>query len=124
MFKTLPDEALELEWRLFKQVQLSEDLIPAKYRELIGVAAGAVLNDRYCVAAHREFARACGATEEEIEYAQRLAKGVAGWGTYLSGSEISVETVLAEIRQICDFMLSGQITARSGGIERAGASTH
>lgn len=124
MFKTLPDETLELEWGLFKQVQLSEDLIPAKYRELIGLAAGAVLNDRYCVAAHREFARACGATEEEIEYVQRLAKGVAGWGTYLSGSEISVESVQGEIRQICDFIQSGQMAGRSSGMERAGLSTH
>lgn len=123
MFKTLPDETLELEWRLFKQVELSDDLIPAKYRELIGLAAGAVLNDRYCVEAHRELARACGATEEEIEYTQRLAKGVAGWGTYLSGSEISVETVQGEIRQICNFIQSG-MAGRSGGGERAGVSTH
>lgn len=124
MFKTLPDEALELEWGLFKQVQLSDDLIPAKYRELIGLAAGAVLNDRYCVAAHRELARACGATEEEIEYCQRLAKGVAGWGTYLSGSEISVETVSSEIHQICDFIKSGEMAGRAGGVKRPGVSTH
>lgn len=124
MFRTLPDETLELEWGLFKQVQLSEDIIPAKYRELIGLAAGAVLNDRYCVAAHRELAGACGASAEEIECALRLAKGVAGWGTYLSGSDIGVETVQGEIRQICNFMRSGRMAGRVGGVERAGVSTH
>lgn len=124
MFKTLPDEMLELEWGLFKQVELSDGPIPAKYRELIGLAAGAALKDQYCVAAHRELARACGASEAEVECTQRLVKGVAGWGAYLSGSDISVETVREEIRQICSFMRSGHSAGQSGGVGRAGMSTH
>ncbi len=35
MFKAIPDSSLELEWKLFKQVQLAEGPIPNKYRELI-----------------------------------------------------------------------------------------
>ena len=35
MFKALPDSSLELEWELFKKVQIEETAIPNKYRELI-----------------------------------------------------------------------------------------
>jgi AhpD family alkylhydroperoxidase len=125
MFKTLPEEALEFEWRLFKQVQVNEEVIPAKYRELIGLAAGAALGDKYCVVAHRELAKACGATDEEIEGAIRLAKGVAGWGTYMTGLDFSLETLRTEIGQVCDFIRSGEL-ARGGKVaaERAGVPTH
>src|SRR5512143_18114 len=34
-FKEVPDSSLELEWKLFKKVQLDEGPIPNKYRELI-----------------------------------------------------------------------------------------
>jgi hypothetical protein len=36
MFKSIPDSSLELEWKLFKKVQLEEGPIPNKYRELMG----------------------------------------------------------------------------------------
>lgn len=37
-FKEIPDDTLELEWRLFKRIQLEAGPIPNKYRELIGIA--------------------------------------------------------------------------------------
>jgi AhpD family alkylhydroperoxidase len=123
MFKTLPDQTLELEWGLFKQVQMNDDVIPAKYRELIGVAAGAALGDEYCVVAHRELAKAFGASAEELEVALGLAKGVAGWRTYLTGSGIGLETLRSEIGQVCDFIRS---SGAIGGERQApqGVSTH
>ena len=41
-FKTIPDSSLELEWELFKRVELDESPIPNKYRELIGLAIAGV----------------------------------------------------------------------------------
>ena len=124
MFKALPSGTLEQEWGLFKQVELMEEPIPAKYRELIGLAVGSALGNKFCVAAHRELAQTCGATDAEIEGAVRLAKGVAGWGTYLAGSGISLETMRGEITQICTFIRSGHSASGSQAAERAGVSTH
>lgn len=41
-FKEIPDASLELEWKLFRQVQFDEGAIPNKYRELIGLGISAV----------------------------------------------------------------------------------
>lgn len=124
MFKAVPDTTLELEWGLFKGVQLSDETIPAKYRELIGLAAGAVLGDRYCVVAHRELAKACGASDDEIECAIGLAKGVAGWGSYLNGLDLDIEAFRSEVAQACDFVRSQAGVAVGEGAGRAGMATH
>lgn len=44
--KLVPDETLELEWRLMKAVHFEEGPIPNKYRELIGIGLSRVTNCR------------------------------------------------------------------------------
>ncbi len=46
-FKEIPDTSLELEWKLFRQVQFEEGAIPNKYRELIGLGISAVTKCSY-----------------------------------------------------------------------------
>jgi len=121
LFKAVPDDTLELEWNLFKKVELRDEVIPDKYRELMGLAAGAVLGSRFCVAAHRELAKACGATDEEIEGAVRIAKGVAGWSTYMTGLDLDMNTFRDEIGQICSYVRSVQGKPMPG--ETAGRPT-
>lgn len=41
-FKEIPHASLELEWKLFRQIQFDEGAIPNKYRELIGLGISAV----------------------------------------------------------------------------------
>ena len=65
-FKMIPDSTLELEWELFKKVQLDESPIPNKYRELIGLAIAGVTKCRYCAFYHTEIARLFGASEDAI----------------------------------------------------------
>ncbi|MBI2235734.1 MAG: carboxymuconolactone decarboxylase family protein [Magnetospirillum sp.] len=117
VFKAMPDDELELEWKLFQRVQLDDQTLPAKYRELIGLAAASAVGDPYCMVAHRELAKLFGAADEELERAVAIAKSVAGFGAYLTGCDISLETMRQEIGQICDFVR----TAR-GSVE-AGAQT-
>ncbi len=124
MFKAVPSDTLELEWNLFKRVQLNEETLPAKYRELVGLAAGAALGDPYCVLAHRELAKVCGATEEEIECAIRLAKGVAGWGTYMRGLDLSIEDFRGEIGQVCNFVRTTQVGGVGLEAPAAGVAKH
>ncbi|UCG55597.1 MAG: carboxymuconolactone decarboxylase family protein [Phycisphaerales bacterium] len=102
MFKELPDSSLELEWQLFKRVQLEEGPIPNKYRELIGVAISAVTKCRYCAFFHTELAKLNGATDEEIEDAVHYAKSSAGWSTYVNGLQLDFDQFKSEVLQACE----------------------
>jgi AhpD family alkylhydroperoxidase len=112
MFKSIPDSSLELEWRLFKKVQLEEGSIPNKYRELIGVAISAVTKCRYCALFHTEIAKLNGATEAEIEDAVHYAKSSAGWSTYINGLQLDFEKFKAEVMQACQHVRSTQTSKK------------
>jgi AhpD family alkylhydroperoxidase len=106
MFKSVPDSSLELEWKLFKRVQLEEGPIPNKYRELIGVAISAISKCRYCSFFHTELAKLNGASDAEIEDALHYAKSSAGWSTYVNGLQIDFETFKDEVNRACEHVRS------------------
>lgn len=108
MFKAVPDSSLELEWKLFKQVQFSEGAIPNKYRELIGVAISAITKCKYCSLFHTEIAKLNGATEAEIEDAVHFAKSSAGWSAYVNGLQMDYDQFRDEILQACEHVRSTQ----------------
>ena len=107
-FKMIPDSTLELEWELFKKIELDETPIPNKYRELIGVAIAGVTKCRYCAFYHTEVARLFGASEEEIEDAMHYAKTVAGWSTYVNGLQIDFEQFKDEVLRVCEHVHANQ----------------
>ena len=102
MFKVVPDSSLELEWQLFKRVQLDAGPVPNKYRELIGVALAAATKCRYCEFYHTELAKLNGATQAEIEDAIHYAKSSTGWSTYINGLQIDFETFKDEVLHACE----------------------
>ncbi len=104
MFKSIPDDTLELEWDLFKKNELEEGPLPGKYRELIGLGIAAVSKCRYCTFFHTEVAKMYGATDAEIENALRFAKSSAGWSTYVNGLQIDMETFKKEIKEVRKFV--------------------
>jgi AhpD family alkylhydroperoxidase len=106
MFKSIPDSSLELEWKLFKTVQLEEGPIPNKYRELIGVALSAITKCRYCAYFHTEIAKLNGATDAEIEDVVHYAKSTAGWSTYVNGLQMDFETFKDEVDRACEHVRS------------------
>jgi AhpD family alkylhydroperoxidase len=111
MFKSLSDSSLELEWQLFKRVQLEESPIPNKYRELIGLAIAGVTKCRYCAFYHTEAAKLFGATDDEIEDALRYAKSSAGWSAYVNGLQLDFDQFKEEILQACEHVRSAQAAA-------------
>ena len=111
--KPVPDSTLELEWELFKRLQLEEGPVPNKYKELIGVAISAVTKCRYCTFYHTELAKLNGATEAEIEDAVHTAKSVAGWSAYVNGLQADFETFKAEVLAACEHVRRQQIPARA-----------
>ena len=104
--KLLPDSSLELEWQLFKRMQLEEGAVPQKYRELIGIAISGVMKCRYCSLFHTEAAKLNGATQAEIEDAVHFAKASAGWSTYLNGLQIDFDQFKEEMRQASEYIRS------------------
>jgi AhpD family alkylhydroperoxidase len=111
MFKAIPDSSLELEWQLFKRVQLEDGPIPNKYRELIGLAIAGVTKCRYCAFYHTEIAKLFGATDEEIEDALHFAKSTAGWSAYVNGLQLDFEQFKDEILQACEHARATQAVA-------------
>jgi AhpD family alkylhydroperoxidase len=101
MFKIVPDETLEMEWEIFKTVQLAPGAIPNKYRELMGLAISAVTKCKYCIFFHAEMAKLNGASEAEIEEALHGAKLSAGWSAYISGHQLDFDQFKKEILQVC-----------------------
>ncbi|MEW5702071.1 MAG: carboxymuconolactone decarboxylase family protein [Candidatus Zixiibacteriota bacterium] len=110
--KQIPDDKLELEWKLFLQVQFAEGPIPNKYRELIGVAVAAVTRCRYCAYFHTEAAKLNGATKEEIEDAVHFAKSQTGWSTYINGLQMDYKQFCSEVDSVCAHVRA--TTSKSG----------
>jgi AhpD family alkylhydroperoxidase len=98
--KSLPDNTVEQEWQLMKQLQLEDGPIPNKYRELIGLGISAASKCRYCTLFHTEAAKLFGATEPEIQQAVHYAKNTAGWSAYVNGLQIDYDQFKKEVGQI------------------------
>jgi AhpD family alkylhydroperoxidase len=111
-FKPLPDHQFELEWQLFKSIQLDDGPIPQKYRELIGIGISAVTKCRYCAFYHTEAAKLFGATQAEIEQAVHYAKSSAGWSAYINGLEMDYDTFCKEVGAVCDHVRGAMAGAK------------
>ncbi|MDX1612849.1 MAG: carboxymuconolactone decarboxylase family protein [Candidatus Promineifilaceae bacterium] len=99
-FDRIPDNLLDAEWQLFKQLQFGDTLIPHKYKELLMLAVHAETRCEYCTLFHTEAAKLYGATEEEIQEAIHLAKFSIGWSAYLNGTREDYDRFAAEVEQI------------------------
>ncbi len=109
-FKLVPDNSLELEWKLFKTVQFDEGPIPNKYRELIGIGIAAITKCEYCIQFHTGVAELNGATPAEIEDAVHYAKSSAGWSAYLNGMQIDKDQFAAELAQVGEYVRGQMMT--------------
>lgn len=110
-FKLVPDRSLEIEWKLFKTIQLEESPIPNKYKELIGVAISAVTKCKYCSFFHTEVAKLFGASDAEIEDAVHYAKSSAGWSAYLNGMQVDYKSFKDELLESIEYIKKQQAAA-------------
>jgi len=103
-FARFPDSVLDLEWELFKRIELGETLIPNKYKELMGVAVHSETKCRYCTLFHTEAAKLFGATDAEIQEAVHYAKMSVGWSVYLNGIREDYDQFANELGQIGKYL--------------------
>lgn len=109
IFSKMPDAFRSLEWELFKQMQLNEEPIPAKFRELIGLGIASATKCKYGIFYHTTLAKLNGATEAEIEDAVRFAKSSVGWGVYMDGMQMDFEQFKQEVLEACRHIKASQV---------------
>ncbi len=90
-FKSIPHDAVPHEWELMKEYSFGETKIPAKYKELMGLAVAAAIKCPYCVYFHTHAARMHGATDEEIAETAFLTRFTAGWSAILHAADVDID---------------------------------
>lgn len=87
MFTLIPDASLEGAWMEFRDLQANANTaIPAKYKDLIGLAVAAQIPCQYCAYFHRQSAMNLqSASETETKEAIAIAALVRHWSTFLNG---------------------------------------
>ena len=93
-----PESARSAGWAMMKSTDLNENTaLPAKVRELIGLAVAAQIPCQYCVYYHIKAAQAAGASQEEIREAVHQASLTRHWSTILYGNQYDLDVYKAEI---------------------------
>jgi AhpD family alkylhydroperoxidase len=99
-FDSLNEQDLVNEWPNFKRHALEETEIPAKYKELIGLAVAANVKCPYCQLFHREAAKMHGATEAELAEVEFLASWTARYSSLIHAQNYDYDTFASEFEQI------------------------
>jgi AhpD family alkylhydroperoxidase len=99
-FEALPDQDLVNEWPNFERYALDETEIPAKYKELIGLAVAANIKCPYCQSFHTEAARLHGATDAELAEVSFLASWTARYSALIHAQNYDLSTFERELEQI------------------------
>jgi AhpD family alkylhydroperoxidase len=87
--RALPDAVLPGAWKEMKDLEMSTDsALPAKTKELIGLAVASQIPCRYCVAAHTDFAKGNGATMDDLGIAVAQAGLTRHWSAFINGAPI------------------------------------
>jgi len=96
-----PEAMLPGFWQELKGLEMNpHTALPGKYKELIGLAVAAQLPCRYCIYAHTAFARANGASDEELREAVGLAALARNTSTVLDGAQLDEPRFRAELAQL------------------------
>ena len=90
-FKKIPHDVVPHEWALMKEYSFSETKIPAKYKELMGLAVAATIKCPYCIYFHTRAAKMNGATDDEIAETAFLARFTTGWSEMIHATSIDLE---------------------------------
>jgi AhpD family alkylhydroperoxidase len=102
--KALPQDVLIHDWPLMKKYTLGESKIPAKYRELMGLAVAANIKCPYCQLFHKSVAQMLGATPEEFAETAFLASYTSRWSAMIHAQNYSYDTFAKETQQIGEYL--------------------
>lgn len=89
-------------WGLVRDLLIRESSIPRKYKAMIALGTAFVLHGRYTSFAFREYTRAIGVSDKEV---QEVIAGVANnvlWDTWMSGISIDMSSFEKGYRQMIE----------------------
>ncbi len=98
--KALAEDVLIQEWPLFKKYVLGESKIPAKYREMIGLAIASNTRCPYCTFFHTAAAKLHGASDDELQEIYFLASFTGRWSSMLFAQQYDLEKFTEEVHKI------------------------
>ena len=102
--KALPKDVIVQEWPLFKKYNFEETEIPAKYRELMGLAVAANIKCPYCQLFHKGSAQMNGATEKELAETVFLASYTARWSAIIHAEHYDYQKFKDEFEKIGEYL--------------------
>jgi len=105
--KGLPQDVLMADWPLMKKYTLGESKVPAKYRELLGLAVAANIKCPYCQLFHKSVAQMYGATPEEFAEIAFLASYTSRWSSMIHAQHYDYDTFAKETQQIGQYLSKG-----------------
>jgi len=99
--KAFPGVEVAAIWDEIKAIQLNPTTaLPAKTKELIGLAVAAQIPCRYCTYFHTQVAKLDGASDEEVGEAIAMAGLTRHWSTVLNGLQIDLTEFKQEVARI------------------------
>jgi AhpD family alkylhydroperoxidase len=99
-FKRIPKDAVAPEWTEMKKYSFAETKIPAKYKELIGLAIAATIKCPYCIHFHTHAAKMNGATDAEIAETALLARFTTGWSEILHATSVDLDSFKKQFAEV------------------------
>ena len=107
-FTAIPREVVPHEWAEMKKYAFTETKMPAKYRELMGLAVASAIHCPYCIHFHTRAARMNGATDDEISETAFLARFTTGWSAILHSANIDFDKFKKQFAE-CEAYLAKQM---------------
>jgi len=99
-FKVIPKDVVPHEWAMMKKYAFTETKIPAKYRELIGLAVASSIKCPYCIHFHTRAAKMNGTTDDEIAETAFLTRFTSGWSAMLHAANVDLETFKKQFAEV------------------------
>jgi AhpD family alkylhydroperoxidase len=103
-FESMPDSTLENEWNEFKKFQLTDTALTVREKQLIGYAVAAAIHCPYCTYFHHSATKMMGATDAQIEEANRMASETSKYSAYLHGLQVDLDDFKRESDEMGEFM--------------------
>ena len=104
-FKTVPDVAIGAAWGELKSIELNpKTALPAKTKELIGLAVAAQIPCRYCSYFHPQISGLAGASDEDRKEAVAMAALTRHWSAVTNGLQIDLTEFKQELGRVLAYV--------------------
>ncbi len=102
-FKLYPKEAIGGAWEAHKNLG-TKGLIPAKYKEMMGLAVSSQVPCTYCIYFHSKAAKVHQASDAELAESVAIAAQTRRWSTIINGADIDYGLFKKDVSLIIKYL--------------------